>query len=74
MEVSGEKLSYQWFDPSGTPLVNKSGKITGATEDTLEILDVHSEDLGNYLVHVSNACGALISFAATLSISKGFSI
>ena len=74
MEASGERLSYQWFGPNGTPLKDKSGKITGATTATLQILDVKSEDLGNYPVFVSNAGGPVVSVTATLSICKGISI
>ena len=67
--ASGEELTYQWFGPDGM-LVDKSGKITGASTATLQIFDVQPNDLGNYLVRVSNIGGLVVSDVATLRISK----
>ena len=69
VEAFGEGLTYQWFGPGGS-LLDKSGKIAGATTATLQIFDVQSNDLGNYLVRVSNIGGSVFSAVATLRISK----
>ena len=69
--ASGEGLTYQWFGPDGAPLVNILGEISGATSATLRILNVQSEDLGNYYVRVfSSAGGSRRSDVVTLSLSK----
>ena len=71
MKVSEDQLNYQWFGPTGVKLSDKQSKrIAGATETTLEILNVQSEDCGDYRVLVSNNAGeSIISAAATLSLS-----
>ena len=71
--ASGEGLTYQWFGPNGAPLVDIPGEITGTTSATLRILNVQSEDLGNYQVRVFSSAGrSRRSDVVTLSLSKKF--
>lgn len=58
--VGIQPMSYQWqFDGENIP---------GATDDNLALTGVQGTNLGSYRVMVSNALGAVVSPAATLTI------
>ncbi len=56
----GGTLGYQWF-------FNNTA-ITGATTATLQFSAVQPADAGDYVVLVSNACAAVTSAVATLTV------
>ena len=68
--ASGEGLTYQWFGPDRTSLVDKLGKIIGAKTARLTILNIYPGDLGYYHAYVSNAGGSVTSASARLTISE----
>ena len=68
--VSGEGLTYQWFGPGGVRLVDTPGEISGATSSTLTILNVQSDDIGDYQVRVTNAGGSVDSGVVTLTFGE----
>jgi uncharacterized repeat protein (TIGR03803 family) len=59
-------LSYQW-QKNGTNVVN-GGKISGATNSTLTIVNVSSNDAAIYSVSVTNLAGSATSSNATLTV------
>ena len=59
-------LSFQWQE-NGVNLTN-NGRITGATSDTLTILNTSTNDNGNYSVFISNIVGSTNSAPATLTV------
>jgi hypothetical protein len=60
-------LTYQWLK-NGTPLSN-AGNITGATNATLNLSAITTNDAASYTVAVSNSFGGVISSAATLTVA-----
>ena len=68
--ASGEGLTYQWFGPDRTSLVDIHGKIVGAKTARLTIFNIFPGDLGYYQAWVSNAGGSVTSASARLTISK----
>jgi hypothetical protein len=59
-------LSYQWqFNGSDLP---DGGDISGATTDTLQIMNVDANDEGDYRCVVTNEAGNAISDPATLTL------
>ncbi len=60
-------LSYRWR-VNGTNLVNANGHISGATNATLTISNVQTNDYGNYSVTVTNGGGLVISSNALLTV------
>ena len=70
MVASGQGLIYQWFGPGGVNLSDISGEISGATTATLQILNVQSDDLGSYQVHISSAGGSVTSNIVTLMLGR----
>jgi hypothetical protein len=58
VDATGDNLSYQW-SKEGNPLA-------GATDATLEIPAVSSDDVGRYTVEVSNGSGSVASQSAFL--------
>ena len=73
MIVSGEGLTYQWFGPDGA-LSDSAGKIAGSSTNTLQVLNVQSNDTGYYRVRITNAAGEVESNSASLTISKIYNI
>ena len=61
-------LSYRW-QVNGTNLVNANGRISGATNATLTISNVQTNDMAtNYLVIVTNFGGSVTSSVAALTV------
>jgi hypothetical protein len=61
-----ESLNYQW-QMNGTNLVD-GGSISGATNSTLTIVNVSSNDAAIYSVSVTNLAGRATSSNATLTV------
>lgn len=59
-------LSYQWFY-NGTPL-SDALRIRGSTNNQLLLVNLQTNDTGNYSVVVSNALGAQTSTVAALTV------
>ncbi|HTY88688.1 MAG TPA: immunoglobulin domain-containing protein [Candidatus Acidoferrum sp.] len=59
-------LNYQW-QLSGTNLINNS-HVSGVTGTTLTITNVMTNDMGNYVVIVTNVGGSATSAVATLTV------
>ncbi len=59
-------LSYQWRK-GYVPLLD-SGRITGATSNTLWISNAQADDAGDYTVVVTNIAGSVTSAVAILAI------
>lgn len=55
-------LQYQWFH-NGQPLANE-------TNNVLSLISVSPNEVGTYVVTVSNAAGTVTSAAATLSVNE----
>lgn len=68
--VGSGTLTYQWFrvGSTATPISNVAGKITGATTNTLQILNIVEEDEGVFLCRVTGADGTISSRQARLKI------
>ncbi len=69
--ASGPGRAFQWYRNS-TPL-SDSPRISGATTSAITITGVLPADAGNYTVTVSNACGAVTSPPAVLTVTGGLS-
>ena len=63
-------MTYQWFGPGGVALSDTPGEIAGATTSMLQVINVQSNDLGNYRVRISNVGGSVDSNSVTLSFGK----
>lgn len=61
MATGGESLTYQWM--------KDGADISGATSDLYTILAVTAGTAGTYTVVVANACGAVTSNPATLTVT-----
>ena len=61
-----ETLFYRW-KKDGTNLVG-GGRVGGATNSTMTISEVQTNDAGGYSVVVTNAYGAVTSSVATLTV------
>lgn len=59
-------VTYQWRR-NGVDLAD-GGRISGATTATLTITGARAADVGSYTAVVSNACGAVTSTAAALTL------
>ena len=59
-------LGYQW-QQNGVSLAN-SGRVSGATTNTLTISNLQPADAGNYLLLVSNGAGTVTSTVAVLTV------
>jgi Immunoglobulin I-set domain/von Willebrand factor type A domain/Putative Ig domain len=59
-------LSFRWIK-DGTPLSN-SGRISGATNNTLTITAATTNDAGGYSVLITNIVGSVTSPVATLTV------
>jgi hypothetical protein len=71
--VSGTApFTYQWYKGS-TPLAD-GGKVSGSATATLMLTNVLGGDAGNYSVVISNACGAVTSSVASLTVVNDPSI
>ncbi len=68
--ASGGGLSYQWFGPDGLAVTDSDGQISGSNSATLVILNVGSDNVGNYSVRVVNAAGFVDSDVAALTIGE----
>jgi hypothetical protein len=60
-------LSYQW-QKNGTPLTD-GPTVSGATAIALTLLDLQTNDAGNYTVVVTNPVGSVTSTVAALSVA-----
>ena len=69
MATGNGTLHYEWRR-NGSPLTN-GGRISGANTPTLTITNVHGVDGGAYEVVVTNAYGAMISFAPAVLTVRG---
>ncbi len=68
-EVTGsDPILLRWLR-DGQPLLD-GGKISGATTDTLSIVDVSALDVGSYSLLAVNACGQVESAPATLAVTS----
>lgn len=67
----GPALTYQWHK-NGVPLTDgptpNGSSINGSTSDTLTLIGVRSDDVGQYHARVSNTCGSVASNTATLEV------
>jgi Immunoglobulin domain/Immunoglobulin I-set domain/Beta-propeller repeat len=67
-------LSYQW-QLDGTNLTNGTNifgsTISGATNSTLNIINLHTNDSGNYQIIVTNYGGSVTSLVAVLTVTNG---
>ena len=68
--ATGEGLTYQWFGPGGVALADSDGEIEGAATATLRILNVQSDDAGNYQVRIRNAGGFVDSEVVMIVIGE----
>jgi len=59
-------LTYQWL-LNGVPLVNGAG-VSGATTNTLSLINVQAAHIGTYSVVVSNTAGTAVSSPASLTV------
>lgn len=64
--IGAPPLSYQWYLGQHT--------ISGATNSTLVLANLESDDSGIYSVLVSNAYGSVPSSIATLSVKPGLTL
>jgi hypothetical protein len=68
VSVSGSgPFSYQWIR-NNSPL-SDGGNISGATSNTMTVVAVTANDLGDYSVTVSNACGGIATAPAQISLA-----
>ena len=58
--------TYQWFKNGA--MLNNTGRITGATNFTLNFNPVQEGDQGSYTLVVSNVCGSRTSQPAVLTV------
>ena len=61
-------LSYQW-QHNGADLAN-GGSVAGATNDTLLLTNVQTNNVGNYQVVITNSEGAVTSQVAVLTVNQ----
>ncbi len=70
--VGAAPFTYQWFTTNGagnyTPLAN-GGNLSGATNSSLVITGVSTNNPARYRVTISNAIGAVTSTVASLTIA-----
>jgi alpha-tubulin suppressor-like RCC1 family protein len=59
-------ISYQWYF-EGTPLTD-NGRVTGSTNDTLNITSLQTNDAGHYWLVASNEVGVTTGAVATLTV------
>jgi hypothetical protein len=62
-----DAVTYQWRR-NGLALI-ATPKITGVTEPTLSIADVHADNLGVYTCAITGPCGTIISNGAALTLT-----
>ena len=67
--------TYQWqYLPTGSAfwgnLTNEPGEISGATTNTLTVININESDEGRYRCIVSSICGGDTSVAATLTVAN----
>ncbi len=67
--AEGANLAYQWMNGDGD-LSDILGKISGATMETLMIMNVSLSDVSDYSVRVSNSDGDVNSSIANLITSR----
>ena len=67
-DPAGGTITYQWR-VNGTDIVDDA-KFSGATTDTLTILDVQESDQGSFDCNVSNDDGDAFSSTVTLDVRK----
>lgn len=65
VESQGHNLTYQWKHGSN---------IIGEDAETLKIIDVGTEDIGEYTVTVTGTCGEEVSLVANLFIGEKWAI
>ena len=58
--AQGNSLAYQWL--------RNGAEVVGATQSTLQIVNVQSYEAGAYSCRVTNAAGTVTSSAATLTV------
>ena len=64
-----EPLEYQWQHNGKNLADDDGGQIDGATNDTLTISEVNTNDAGSYSVIVSNVAGTNGSVVVTLTVA-----
>jgi uncharacterized repeat protein (TIGR03803 family) len=67
-----QPFSYQWRK-NGTNIVN-GGNVSGASDSTLALVNVQTNDAGNFTVVVSNNWGSVTSSVAVLTVQLGGTI
>ncbi len=65
--AAGECLSYQWLK-NGSDLVD-GGRVSGATTDTLTIVNVDATDVAAYRVRVSSSCSSTSVLSTEVSLN-----
>lgn len=61
-------ISYQWFKTGYGNLISGAGNVLGGESDTLQLLNVSSNDAGSYSVILSNSYSCITSSIVTLSV------
>ncbi len=68
VKATGCGLTYQWYKDN-EPLSDEAGHIQGATNDTLYIYNVSSQDQGNYFCKINSDNSQLISDTVSLTVN-----
>ncbi len=73
--VGAGSRTYQWqYLPIGSAswgnVTNEPGEISGATTNTLTVVNINESDEGRYRCIVSSICGGDTSIAATLTVAN----
>lgn len=66
--VGNPAPSYQWYK-DGVALTNQAGRIFNAQNTPLVVINVGTNDAGNYTVIVSNSAGTITSLPATMTVN-----
>jgi hypothetical protein len=75
LAVGAGSRTYQWqYLPSGSAVwgnvTNEPGEISGATTNTLTVININQTDEGRYRCVVSSICGSDISLSAALTVAN----
>jgi len=60
-------IGYQWFYNGAS--INDGARVTGATSNSLSIVNLSTNDTGNYWLVASNVGGVVTSAVATLTVN-----